>query len=63
MKISSHNVALNLFCVLALDMKIMPFSFLIFIDLRKYIESFQRSCPVGSTIQIFIPVNQNVVKM
>lgn len=60
-KTSNHNIVLNLFCVLALDMHIMPFSFLILVDLRKYIENFQRSCTVGSTNPNF--VNQNVVKM
>lgn len=55
MKISGQNVVLNLFCVLALDMHVIPFSFLILIDLRKYIENFQRSCTVGSTNPNFYP--------
>lgn len=55
MKISCYNVVLNLFCVLALDTHIMPFSFLILIGLRKYIENFQRSCTVGSTNPNFYP--------
>lgn len=46
--------------MLALDTHVMPFCFLILIDLRKYIKNFQSSALYTEQVHIFTLVNQNI---